>query len=573
MQLFQNIFSDDYPNNWYKQLLFPITKAGHTRKTPKLRGIAISPMLSRIYDHIINERFCRWYHPNSEQAGYRKGQGCVVQLFSLFMIIEHANNLGKDIFIGLLDFEKAFDYTNRLLLVKGLIKDGAGNKMVRAIRNMYLDTKYVPKISSNYIGDEISSNYGVTQGRKSSANIFSYYISDMTACLKNLALGDFMDPHCLLQLADDTNILAESLHSLQVKFSALYEYSEEKHQYVNTRKTKYMHMSESPMMEPITLDNAETVEPVDKAEGYTFLGFNLSYSNDISKLIHSNLNKKMVNIIKFYAWLDYNENTPFFVKMKVLYTCLFASLLYSVEAWGDVKAFEEKLRKTEKDALKKRLGVKSGTSNDLIYLELNKADIIANIKDRQYKFNKKMINLEPEEAIVKSIWNMCDSQTFKNNLRGYYSQLRPDNKSKNISDRKETVLNSDTTMCIRYRTLIGFSDASILYNSTLIDSKRKIITRWRLSCHKLKIETGRYTKPKTPREHRTCAICEVLDDEYHALFQCKAHRLIRRKYNELLSIHNNVKEILNPKTVESATKIASYLTEIEENMKNLEMVN
>ena len=50
----------------------PITKAGHTRNTPKLGGITIAPIISRLYDHILNKIFCRWYKPNSEQAGYRK---------------------------------------------------------------------------------------------------------------------------------------------------------------------------------------------------------------------------------------------------------------------------------------------------------------------------------------------------------------------------------------------------------------------------------------------------------------------------------------------------------------------
>ena len=109
--------------------------------------------------------------------------------------------------------------------------------MVSAIKNLYLGTTYVPKLSMDRIGEEIISNYGVTQGRKSSANLFSYYISDMAECLKRLPQSDFMDPFCLLQLADDTNLLAESLQSLSGKFSALYEYSNQKYQYVNTKKT------------------------------------------------------------------------------------------------------------------------------------------------------------------------------------------------------------------------------------------------------------------------------------------------------------------------------------------------
>ena len=206
--------------------------------------------------------FCSRYKPNSEQAGYRKGQVCVIQLFGLLIIIHYVKCLGKDVFIGLLDFEKAFDYTNRELLIKRLITDSIGKKMIGAIKNMYLDTIYVSKLSVDRIEDEIISNYGVAQGRKSSANLFSYYISDMADCLQNLPQSDYMDPLCLQsdymdplclqsdymnplclqQLADYTNLLAESIQSLGGNFSALYEYSKRRYQYINRKKMKYMHV-------------------------------------------------------------------------------------------------------------------------------------------------------------------------------------------------------------------------------------------------------------------------------------------------------------------------------------------
>ena len=67
---------------------------------------------------------------------------------------------------------------------------------------------------------------------------------------------------------------------------------------------------------------------------------------------------------------------------------LFSSLLYSLEVWGDVKQFGDKLIKIERKALKRCLSVKSETSNYLVDVELNKANIIANIKDRQQKLRK-----------------------------------------------------------------------------------------------------------------------------------------------------------------------------------------
>ena len=48
----------------------------------------------------------------------------------------------------------------------------------------------------------------------------------------------------------------------------------------------------------------------------------------------------------------------------------------------------------------------------------------------------------------------------------------------------------------------------------MVDYKRAVISRWRLSNHKLRIELGRYTRPPTPREERTYTNCGVLEDEY-----------------------------------------------------------
>ena len=90
------------------------------------------------------------------------------------------------------------------------------------------------------------------------------------------------------------------------------------------------------------------------------------------------------------------------------------------------------------------------------------------------------------------------------------------------------------------------------------------MTHWHHSCT--------YTRPKTPSEDRKCTICEVVEDENHALFKCKGHRLIRKRYSKMLSVHDNVNKIFNPETIESATEIGKYLLEIEDNMLELNMV-
>ena len=76
LALIQTVFFGDYPREWRLQILHALTKPGHTYEVPQLRGIAVAPLLCRVYDTILDNRFIMWYKPNPEQAGFRPLQGC-----------------------------------------------------------------------------------------------------------------------------------------------------------------------------------------------------------------------------------------------------------------------------------------------------------------------------------------------------------------------------------------------------------------------------------------------------------------------------------------------------------------
>ena len=49
--------------------------------------------------------------------------------------------------------------------------------------------------------------------------------------------------------------------------------------------------------------------------------------------------------------------------------------------------------------------------------------------------------------------------------------------------------------------------------------------------HKLKIETGRFTRPLTPLEQRVCDHCLMtIEDEFHFLMQCPRYSQIRSHF-------------------------------------------
>ena len=134
----------------------------------------------------------------------------------------------------------------------------------------------------------------------------------------------------------------------------------------------------------------------------------------------------------------------------------------------------------------------------------------------------------------------------------YYNNLHGHNQVANVNTRKFRIMNSDRSMISYYRENIYIA-SSCLYSSFIHDYFRYIITRWRLSNHKLKIETARYTKPLPPRELRVCQCC---------IFWCPRFTLLRYKYKELLQRNNTVKKYLNP-SLPDVKATAMFLHDIE----------
>ncbi|MGR8252476.1 hypothetical protein ACNGQH_25085 [Escherichia coli] len=71
------------------------------------------------------------------QAGFRKGRGCMDQVFSLRCIAEKTLAKGKTVLCGFMDSEKAFDRVVREMLRKVLSEYGVGYGVIRALKSLY----------------------------------------------------------------------------------------------------------------------------------------------------------------------------------------------------------------------------------------------------------------------------------------------------------------------------------------------------------------------------------------------------------------------------------------------------
>ena len=82
------------------------------------------------------------------------------------------------------------------------------------------------------------------------------------------------------------------------------------------------------------------------------------------------------------------------------------------------------------------------------------------------------------------------------------------------------------------------------YLTIKIFDKRRCLTTFRISSHRLKIETGRFSKSLSPLENRVCDHYQsVIEDEFHFMIQCPKYTHICKFFIQMF--RNIVKNFLS----------------------------
>ena len=70
------------------------------------------------------------------------------------------------------------------------MKNNCGKNLTHAIAKMFRTSTYFPKLEGNRLGVGIETDYGVTQGRRSSGSIFTFYVSDIPSSSTDFETDD-----------------------------------------------------------------------------------------------------------------------------------------------------------------------------------------------------------------------------------------------------------------------------------------------------------------------------------------------------------------------------------------------
>jgi len=73
------------------------------------RGISISPVLCRVFEHCLFDRYCEYFVTSDSQFGFKRESSCAHAAYTLRSVVDYYVHYGITVNVCSLDLSKAFD--------------------------------------------------------------------------------------------------------------------------------------------------------------------------------------------------------------------------------------------------------------------------------------------------------------------------------------------------------------------------------------------------------------------------------------------------------------------------------
>ena len=121
------------PANFGASYTVPIPKCdGRVRAlaVDDFRGISISPIISKVFELAILDRYASYFSTSDHQFGFKKNTSSMHAVYCVRNVVESFTNNGSTVNVCALDLSKAFDRMNHYALLIKLIDRKLPNKVL-----------------------------------------------------------------------------------------------------------------------------------------------------------------------------------------------------------------------------------------------------------------------------------------------------------------------------------------------------------------------------------------------------------------------------------------------------------
>ena len=192
-------------------------KRGATDDSSNYRGIALSSILLKVFDWVVLLVFDKELQNDPNQFGYQEESSANMCTWTAIETINYFVNRGSAVYACLLDYRKAFDYCNHVIMFGNLLTRKVNRIFLRLMMFMYLYQSCFIKWNQTR-----SYSFSVTNGTRqggvfSPRGGFATYLDPLLESLRFSGLGCRIAGHFLggLALADDIILLSPSVQGLQ----------------------------------------------------------------------------------------------------------------------------------------------------------------------------------------------------------------------------------------------------------------------------------------------------------------------------------------------------------------------
>ena len=200
------------PTGFKRSYIVPIPKLKDTRTKAvtydDFRGIAITPILCKIFEYCLLDKFQSLFASRDNQFGFKKGVGCTHAIYACRKIIDHFVQSGNTINMCALDLSKAFDKVNHHALLIKLMKRNIPVTLLTILENLFLCCMSCVKWESTWSAT-FQINFGVRQGSVLAPFLFAVYLDDLSK------LCTPTDSCYIILYADDILLLSPSVTHLE----------------------------------------------------------------------------------------------------------------------------------------------------------------------------------------------------------------------------------------------------------------------------------------------------------------------------------------------------------------------
>ena len=172
------------------------------------RGIAISYVISKLFEHCVADRFMSYFVTSDNQYGFKAGLGCTHAINTVCQIVNRFVSGGSTVNLCSIDLSKAFDRTNHHALFIKLMKRRVPNCLLTVLENWYQNCWTCVKWNGVF-SFFFKIEFGVRQGSVLSPLLFAVYLDDIH---KYFPAGT---DYFIVLYADDILLLSPSVNELQ----------------------------------------------------------------------------------------------------------------------------------------------------------------------------------------------------------------------------------------------------------------------------------------------------------------------------------------------------------------------